>query len=46
MKSGQGDELTCATSEGLVALWDTAAVTVRLQSLAPTADPAAFQTSR
>jgi hypothetical protein len=43
--SGQGDELTCAAPEGVVALWDTAAVTVRLQSIQQTADPAAFETS-
>jgi hypothetical protein len=44
--SGQGDERTCATPAGLVALWDTAAVTVQLQDLTTTADDADFATSR
>ena len=44
--SGQGDERTCATPEGLVALWDTAAVTVELEDLTPTADDADFATTR
>ena len=44
--SGQGDETTCATPEGLVARWDTAAVTVQLEDLTATADDADFATSR
>jgi hypothetical protein len=44
--SGQGDERTCATPEGLLALWDTAAVTVQLQDLTTTADEADFATYR
>ena len=44
--SGQGVERTCATPAGLVALWDTAAVTVQLQGLTTTADEADFATSR
>jgi hypothetical protein len=44
--SGQGDERTCATPEGLLALWDTAAVTIQLQDLETSADEADFATSR
>jgi hypothetical protein len=44
--SGQGDERTCATPEGLLALWDTAAVTIQLQDLKTSADEADFATSR
>ena len=44
--SGQGDERTCATPEGLVALWDTAAVTVELEDLTTSADDADFATTR
>ena len=44
--SGQGDERTCATPEGLVAVWDTAAVTVQLEDLTTAADDADFATSR
>ena len=44
--SGQGEELTCATPEGLVAVWDTAFVHVTLDGLTPTADPAAFGPTR
>jgi hypothetical protein len=44
--SGQGDERTCATPEGLVALWDTAAVTVQLEDLTTTVDDTDFATSR
>jgi hypothetical protein len=43
---GQGDETTCATAAGVLASWDTAAVGVQLDSYAPTADGAAFQTTR
>ena len=39
--SGQGDELTCATPEGLVARRDTAAVTSP-RGLTPTADAGRF----
>lgn len=44
--AGQGEELTCATPEGLVAVWDTAFVHVTLDGLTPTADPAAFGPTR
>ena len=44
--AGQGEELTCATPEGLVAVWDTASVHVTLDGLTPTADPAAFEPTR
>jgi hypothetical protein len=44
--SGQGSETTCATPAGIVARWDTAAIDVELTSFAPTADGAAFQTTR
>ena len=44
--SGQGDERTCVTPEGLLALWDTAAVTVQLQDLTAAADEADFATTR
>ena len=44
--AGQGDERTCATPEGLVALWDTAAVTVQLEDLTTTVDDTDFATSR
>jgi hypothetical protein len=43
---GQGTESTCATAGGVLALWDTAAVRVELQSLTDTADPAAFTATR
>jgi hypothetical protein len=39
---GAGRELTCATSEGLLATWDTASVKVDLTSLTHVADSAAF----
>ena len=44
--SGQGDETTCATPAGILARWDTAAIDVELTSFTPTADGAAFQTTR
>jgi hypothetical protein len=44
--SGEGQEETCAIGAGLVALWDTAAIDVRLDSFVPTVDGAAFQTTR
>ena len=44
--AGEGEELTCATPEGLVAVWDTAFVHVTLDGLTPTADPAAFGPTR
>jgi hypothetical protein len=40
---GQGTETYCALAAGAIARWDTAYVTVELESLAPTADPSAFQ---
>jgi hypothetical protein len=39
---GAGVEHYCATAQGLVARWDTAAVGVELTGLAPNADPNAF----
>ena len=44
--SGEGDETTCATPAGILARWDTAAIGVELNSFTPTADGAAFQTTR
>ena len=44
--SGEGDETTCATPAGILARWDTAAIDVELTSFTPTADGAAFQTTR
>ena len=40
---GQGAETYCALAAGAIARWDTAYVTVELESLAPTADQQAFQ---
>ena len=40
---GSGDELTCATPEGVLARLQNASVDVQLTSLTDTADPAAFQ---
>jgi hypothetical protein len=44
--SGQGRETTCTTPAGILARWDTAAVDVELTGFTPTADGAAFQTTR
>lgn len=39
---GGGSETYCATGDGVVARWDTAAVDVELQAIQASADPAAF----
>ena len=44
--SGQGDERRAPRPTGVVALWDTAAVTVELEDLTPSADDADFATTR
>jgi hypothetical protein len=39
---GPGAEVYCATAEGPIARWDTAAVHVELTNFQPTSDPSAF----
>ncbi len=40
---GNGEEMTCATQDGVVATWDTASVHVALTNLARTADERMFE---